>query len=318
MDTKQRRRIQRGIDRIFYAGGDGIRSVPMLRGGAGSYPDVPSRRMAHDADGTEFIYVRTNNSIVAADNSDHVEFNGENPNLGRDLVVLLGSAVHGMTTIFPELREVDGFHGRINRNNNTPNEVETSGDTTNGRDGTWTSRIASYSATLDTGNIDEYRDSITSLAVSNVRGLRWRKDFHGLAGRTETLRLFHVYGEISSGETPDRLLWIDNDDDLEFSLPIDYGDVPRGSASDHVVYLTNNSASLSAGSVQVTAESLYLGSGSWYTFDDGTGFSSTKSLASSIANGANSPDITIRRIIPDAETLGLHAARAFVSVGSWT
>jgi len=216
--------------------------------------------------------------------------------------------------IFPELREFDGIFMSADVAS-AFSQVSSSGDTTNSWDGTWTQRIANFDDSAGP-SLDAYRDGITSTAVSNVRGVRSLDPRTG--GALKRVVAFHIYGTIAAGETPDRLLWVDNDDDLEFSLPQDYGDIPRGSAEDHVVYLTNNSASLSAGTVQVTAEDLYGGSGAWYTFDDGTGFSATKALAASISNGANSPNITIRRITPDAETLGVHAGRAYVSVGSWT
>ena len=314
MDTKQRRRVQRGFDRIFYAG-DSIHNVPLVRGGAGSYADVPSRRMATDADGSVVAYYSSTAYSDPVEYSGGVitNMNGEADTIGPDFNQF------GLLFIFAELREVDGAF--LWADSATTRRLVTSGDTTNGVDGTWTQRFADMPSAYESPTFDrtKYRTNIDSMAVSNVRGLRCEGPFGDFAGGdTDLLHHFHIYGEIAAGETPDRLLWIDNDDDLEFSKPQDYGDVPRGSAEDHVTYLKNNSASLSANSVQVTAEALSFGAGSWYTFDDGTGFSATKSLASSIGNGANSPDITIRRIIPDAEDLGLYAARAYASVGSWT
>lgn len=313
MDTKQRRRHQRGLDRIFYASPDDIFELVLQRGGAGSYPDAPSRRMACDADGT------IGGQRRSAGDGALGQISAGNMTVAQDEEMAgfaYGSSTKGEYTfyIFPELRDLEGIFlsGPIN---NQMTEVASSGDTTNTWDGTWTQRIADFDDS-DSQTLTSYRTEITSLAVNNVRGVRALDPNTG--GTSKRLRAFHVYGTISAGETPDRLLWIDNDDDLEFSQPQDYGDVPRGSAEDHIVYLKNNSASLAANTVQVTAEDLFGGSGSWYTFDDGTGFSATKTLASSIGNGANSPDITIRRITPDAATLGVHAARAYVSVGSWT
>lgn len=280
---------------------------------AGAFPDAPSRRMALDVDGslggsrfasgTQALQEFTDPEMVTLQKEDLI------------LVTIGGGSQPDeyFFYIFPELREFDGIYIRANIIN-ILSTVHSSGDTTNTFDGTWTQRIANYDDSA-VASLTTYRTEITSTAVPNVRGIRGQFD---ATGSGKSLSGFHIYGEISAGETPDRLLWIDNDDDLEFSKPQDYGDVPRGSAEDHVVYLKNNSALLAANSVQVTAEDLVGGSGGWYTFDDGTGFSATKSLASSISNGANSPNITIRRITPDAETLGVHAARAFVSVGSWT
>lgn len=279
---------------------------------AGFYVDVPSRRMPYDADGTVGLWIPDNSPVTEISAVNMTELNDEdgvNINLTADNVV--GYIAH----IFPELREFAGyFIAKHTGGHGGFGELETSPDTTNGIDGTWTQRSADINDRILV--IPDYRTFITSFAVAAQRGVRVRKNSIA-GGNDEFMQAIHIYGEISAGETPDRLLWIDNDDDLEFSKPQDYGDVPRGSASDHIVYLKNNSAGLTASTVQITAEALFLLSGAWYTFNDGTGFSATKALAAAIGPGANSVDITIRRIIPDAEVLGLHAARAFVNVGTW-
>lgn len=305
-EVKRRRLRQRDLERLFYAGID-ITIIDMLRGGAGSFPDVPSRRMAPDADGTVLYGHSETGAVVEQNQTVQTEMADEDDIDGINLGL---NSAYWVGYIFPELREVDGVYGFHVQG---IGKIDTSGDTTNGRDGTWTNRIANY-VDSTTGVYSDYRDDIASLAVSNVRGLRYEKvganAFAGLA--------FHPYGEISAGETPDRLLWFDQSAALEFALPIDYGDSARGMASDFVTYLKNNSGSLSAGTVQVTAEDLYLGSGAWFTFSEGGSYQATLSLASSIGSGANSPNITIRRIIPDAAQLGLHAARAYANVGAWT
>lgn len=306
----QRARRLRGQDQIFYAG-DQILAIPLLRGGAGSYPDAPARRMAYDADGTVVVGRQSNNVLFEPSQAVLDLWNAEDPTGAQT-----GEAGKGMIWIFPELREFDGIvQGR--RRAGLANVVESSGDTTNGLDGTFTQRHAGITDNLQLWR-PEYRTTITSLAVSNVRGAWLNTNYDGISTQNKRLEHCHIYGEISAGETPDRLLWFDNDTSLEFAKPQDYGDVPRGSAEDHVTFLKNNSVTLTANTVQVTAEDLYLAMAAWLTFDDGTGFSATKALAAAIGPAANSPNITIRRIIPDAEVLGLHAARAFVSVGSWT
>lgn len=310
-EAKKRRLRLRDRAGLFFVGNE-LQWVGSLRGGAGSFPDVPSRRMAYDSDGTVVLGQNAAQSTIFEVAGGVVTAWNSEDTPGAQT----GESDQGHYFIFPELREIDGVVTSRQKIGSDV-DVQTSPDTTNGEDGTWTVRLTAIPQNVNIFR-PEYRTTITSMAVSNIRGVWIDSNFGGSSTSNKRLEHAHLYGEISSGETPDRLLWIDNDNDLEFSLPVDYGDAPRGSAEDHVTYLKNNSASLAANSVQVTAEDLFLGSGSWYTFDDGTGFSSTKALASSISNGANSPNITIRRIIPDTETLGLHAARAFVSVGTWT
>lgn len=286
---------------------------------AGSYPDVPGRRMPWDADGTIFGAILGGTGSPSpgifdeATSSERAEINDEDDVNAAFSAFGTGGTPGHYVALFPELREVDGFFARL-ISTGSEGDVETSGDTTNGIDGTWTARIANYtpgSINVLTGG--EYRDDITSLAVSNVRGIRME------VASGQSLRAFHLYGEIAAGETPDRLLWVDNDTGSEFGLPIDYGDIPRGSAEDREVLLRNNSGSLTAASVQITAEALFQDSGSWYTAKEAGGsFQATLPLSSSIGAGSDSPVLTIRRITPDDETLGLHAGRAVASVGSWS
>lgn len=270
--------------------------------------------MAWDDDGTVAGGVVTDftSPIDEWSSSQKTEANDEDDNIARDYGN--NSPSKYVLVVYPELREVDGIF-YVYGEASPPSTVDTSGDTTNGIDGSWTQRIAD----LPNFNIVavNYRSGITSMAVSNVRGLRVQISNSGLTS-AQQVKALHLYGTIAAGETPDRLLWVDNATGSEFGLPIDYGDIPRGSAEDRQVKLRNNSGTLTASSVQVTAEAPYLGSGAWYTFSEGGAFQSTLPLASAIGAGADSPVITLRRIVPDAETLGLHAARAYASVGSWS
>jgi hypothetical protein len=315
LDAKQRARHQRAYDRIFYAGRTAadVLAIPMIRGGAGSYPDAPSRIMPIDANGTIGLYSPSNpvnwhTSFTVFSNAQMQNLNDEND----------GSVVAGggggndinLGFIFPELWEIDGHMYRSRRSNFT---FQHSGDATNLGDGTWNSEAAVTGTAFNVR--PDYRDDVVSVALSNKRAVRFNSTADGGGYQVEST---HLYGTIAAGETPDRLLWFDDGTDLEFAKPLDYGDIPRGSASDYVTYLKNNSASLAAGSVQVTAEALYLTMGSWFTFSEGGAFSATLALASSIGAAANSPNITVRRIVPDAAALGLYRGRVYANTGSWT
>lgn len=305
----QRARRQRGLKRIFYAGRE-VLEISMLRGGAGSYPDAPSRRMATDLDGTIGGWRRSDGttglSEFGASAMDTMNDEGE----GNWINFQNQQTLKYMILIFPELREIDGlFYSYTGVG--VPGQYSTSGDTTNGIDGTYTQRIADVANWTVTAI--NYREQVTSLAVSNQRSTRLEIGGTGTSLADQYMISMHTYGEISAGETPDRLLWFDQAAALEFSKPRDYGDVARGSAEDYLVYLRNNSASLTASAVQITAQALTGAAGAWFTFDEGSGFQATLALASSIPNGSNSPNITIRRITPDAGALSLHAPRAFVA-----
>lgn len=278
------------------------------------YATVPGRRMAYDADGTILLLGRQDGAgsiseftavakAEANDEDDTTFFSFGPPSPARYLWAMR-----------PELSEFDGIfyaHGGFG----VPSTVATSPDTTHGYDGTWTQQVADLPDFSVVGI--NYRTGITSLAVGNVRAIRV---LIGSVGNpnTQSGKALHLYGEPSPGETPDRLLFVDSSTGLEFGLPIDYGDTPRGSEVDQTFKLKNNSGSLTASNIQITGESLYLNSGAWYTFSEGGAFQSTLPLAASIGPGASSPTITVRRNIPDAETLGLHAGRIRVSPPTWT
>lgn len=284
---------------------------------AGSYPDTPSRRIAWDADGTVLLDRPDNNASPQVEISAQLmaELNDE------DLVATghagLGHTNRTFTFIFPELREFDGiFIATPSGNGTVIEEVETSGDTTNGIDGSWATEIANYT---DQHQVTpQYRDEITAVAASNVRGIRCGTNTVGTGAGSDVYAV-HLYGEIAPGETPDRLLWIDEATGLEFTKPIDYGDIPRGGSEDVEVRLRNNSAALTATTIQYTAEALYLGSAAWYTFSlpGGATFQNTQQVAS-LAPATSTGIITVRRITPGDETLGLHAARLYANVASWS
>ena len=284
---------------------------------AGSYPDVPGRRMAWDADGTVAFHGSQDGGGALTEFTalQMAELNDED-DTGVDFGGAQGGRFHWQ--LFPELRELDGFYASSSGASSQAalSTVHTSATTTNGRDGTWTQQIASAA---QTGTVPAtYRTSIISTAVSSIRGVRLAQA--GTAGtNAQVLAGEHLYGEISPGQTPDRLLWIDVATGLEFTAAVDYGNVPRGSSRDRNLRLRNNSAALTANTIQYTAESLYLASGSWYTFTlpGGSTFQSTRQVAS-LAPATSSGIIVARQVVPNTETLGLHAGRMFATVATWT
>jgi hypothetical protein len=131
----------------------------------------------------------------------------------------------------------------------------------------------------------------------------------------------HLYGDKSAGATPDRLLFIDNDTGLEFTGPLDWGDVPRGTTLIHEIQIKNNSATLDANDIDLDFEALTGLSDTWHTMSDSGGaFGGTLNITS-IAATATYPaadTITIKLIVGDAENLGPQACRLQAVTASWT
>lgn len=287
---------------------------------AGSYPDAPSRRMAWDVDGTVHLERRV---VIPGSTSvdqwaersaaNRQDLNDEDPNSGYDLNPGAGtSTVFHILWIFPELREFDGWFFNAAGGVQTPltSDVETSPDTTNGIDGTWTTRIAGY--TLGGEDLDSYR-SVTSQAVGSIRAVRYAYQANDNQSR-RNIRRAHIYGEISPGETEDRLLFIDEATGVEYTAPIDFGDIPRGSSEDFQFRLKNNSTTLTINNIQYTAESIFESSGDWYTFTlpAGNTYQATRQIAS-LGAGVTTGIITGRRITPAGEALQVHAGRIVAS-----
>jgi hypothetical protein len=216
--------------------------------------------------------------------------------------------------LFPEKREVDGLYFATNQIG-TEQWTDYSDDQTNGLDGTWND----FSVGGVTGEpSDGYRDNIVSKALSNILAVR------AFIGRTQvssggnSFQTLHFYGKITPGETPDRLVFLDPDDaDKEFTLPLDYGDVPRGQTSTDTFKVRNNSGSLTANGIQITGADLSGGSGSWYTYsDDNITYVATLAIGNLSPGGTQL--VHIKQIVPDAQAPAVHAARAKLNVTSWT
>lgn len=289
---------------------------------AGLYPDAPSRRMAYDADGTLVFnsdYIDQGLTRITAPWNEELGgvpaiANAEDPVTNAWQQGGGGNQI-SVGFIFPELREIDGIYGaRLGgAGGGSTWNLYSSGNSTNLGNGTW-STLVNNGAGI--GPLTNYRDDILSLAASNVRCLDLDS---GADGSGYAIRMLHVYGEISPGETPDRLLFIDEGTGLEFTIPEDWAEVPRGGSEDRTWRIKNNSASLTANTIQYTTEDLYLGSGAWYThtLPGGATYQATQQVAS-LAAATTTGLITTRRITPAGEDIGLHSARTYLNVASWS
>ncbi len=284
---------------------------------AGSFPNVPSRRMALHDDGT--VGVRSSGGFPTGSNVMTAISQTQMDVMSAEDVAGSGPSITNTgpfaAFIFPELREIDGVYACMDDGGTFGDPMYVSADTTNGASGTWTSVGSSLGVV--NALLPDYRDSILSLAESSKRGIR--TNVTGVSGGGGTLDRWHIYGEISPGETPDRLLFIDEATGLEFVLSQDYGDVPRGSSEDIEWRIKNNSASLTANTIQYTAADLFNGSGGWYTFTlpAGSSYASTQQIAS-LAAATTTGLIKTRRITDAGADMSLHAARQFLNTASWS
>lgn len=294
---------------------------------AGSYPDAPSRRMAWHEDGTVgwYRYQGGDNwgalgaGVTHMSSSQKINLNNEDD---TSILSSQGNSVY-WALIFPEPRDTYGvFLDWYGQTEPTLRDVQWSADTTNGISGTWTEFISSRTSPEDSV-INRYRTEIDVVSFAAVRSIRGIVYDVSIFDEPSRLMAVHIYGAIASGETPDRILFIDNSTGLEFTSVHDWGDVPRGTTLDKNIKIKNNSASLVASDIDFTFDDLTLSSDAWYTLSDSGGaFSSTLNVAGPIAAGASYPAadvIRIRLTISDAETsLGLQSAYLRAFVNTWT
>lgn len=299
---------------------------------AGAYPDNPSRRMAFDADGTVVMYATAGDTYsrgsVSVPTTPYTELtlptkeaiNSEDINTSSLTAPNTGQWSLTTTLMFPEPREVDGLvFGCETALDTVIRWSATSPDTTNGFDGSWSD--TSILGSLRSGGYaaDFYRTNISTAALSSKQALMV---FVGAWSNQTTnwgyLYFAHVYGTITPGETPDRLIFLDTpNNDAVFSKPLDWGDVPRGQTQVRQFKVKNNSSSKQANTVQITADSLFLGSDSWYTFSlDSVSFQATLPIGN-LGVGATK-QIHMKQVVPDAQTVGPYVARIRVNQDTWT
>jgi hypothetical protein len=286
---------------------------------AGAYADVPGRRNAYDVDGSVVLFTTgitledtPNTPYNLLSLSDKEKINSENPTDGIASGAVYYHGAH-CCFLFPEKREIDGIYAQ-KLTSEPEHFVNYSQDSTNGFDGTWIDTSVSMS---NASTFDLYRTNITSLALSNIVALTFYDGKINVISNCGFRRI-HIYGTITPGESPDRLIFLDTENsDAVFTKVLDYGDVPRGQTQTRTFKVKNNSSTKQANTVQVTAEDLYLGAGDWYSFsDDDVSYQATFPVGN-LSNGGTKL-LYIKQIVPDAQTPGPYAARIKANQASWT
>lgn len=282
-----------------------------------AYPAITSRRMPYDIDGTA---VGWSNQNAAVNNwfsgADVAELNDED-----DVTVFSygsGTTPRWVTLFLPETREIEAIWWDIRiqtGDDNSQVQVYGSTDTTNGLDGTWESATFP-SGKPGAGQSDDWRDEVKPVSFSGAkRALRFVLPSAG-TGKTVVLRAIHVYGRKAAGQTPDDIIFLDDDTmgDPEFTAVEDWGDRPEGTTETRQIRVKNASSTKTANNVNLQLNHAHFG----MSFNAGGPFQATLDIAS-LAPGAASSTIYIRNEIPaPPQTLGPQAARIIGSVGSWT
>lgn len=286
---------------------------------AGLYPDAPDHRMALDQDGTQMFLINGSNGVTAL-SAGQLASTQDETDAGVGVTPSNLYAVY----IFPELRDITNYYWYMNANGGDTIHVrmDYSTDTTNGLNGTWTVAVADFTnqGLVNVSNSPGNRTTIKPLSMLGIKAIRiymtqsW--------GDVLSLMSFHLYGNITAGQNPDRLaLWHPTSDMRVGPAYFDWGDALRGSTADRTFRVKNLSATLSANTITCSVDALTDTTpsvvGQHTVSADGTTFAATAS-AGTLIPGAISGIMTIRRTTSATAVLSLWAIRVHAVAASWS
>lgn len=291
----------------------------------GLYPDVPDARIPWDVNGTLAYRINAHmpvliNSASPAKMNSELSQGGYGSDLSGDLTDSNGDTINGLMLLFPQAMDLTAMWAISDWGISTY-DVRTSADTTNGVDGTWTTRVSGRTAYQGPA-VPDYRNSIFSMVASGVIALKITNVTGGNNGRS--IGNLHVYGHPSADS--DRLeFWHPTLDQPLYATPtfLDWAEVQRGTPSPPVktVRIKNLASLLSANTITVSEETLTDAGNNFknaHTFstDGGVTFASTASIAS-LAPGQISGQIQVQYAPLVTDALSLHAGRIKAVAGSW-
>lgn len=273
------------------------------------YPALPARRMAYDRDGSVGFRHKEGDSVITILSGAQLEaINDEkdisyyDPNTGADYI--------NVGFVFPELRDLVAYFAFIESGWHSSRTLKTSVDSTNGFDGTW---VDQGSFTNSAGTQPGYRSGIVTLGspITGIKAVKFGAGFSANAARYNTI---HLYGEIASGQTPDRLrLWHPTLDEEIDGNYFNFNDVAQGSSSTKDFRVKNNSDTLTANTITLSLEALTDASPSMV--DD---FSLSTISISTLAAGSVSSVLTLTRNTASDAALSLWSPRIVISAETWT
>ena len=291
---------------------------------AGNYPDAIGPRIPYDRDGTVGIKydIAAGGTITDMGTATLVGINDESTG-GATWSHGGGSNNTYSGFIFPVLTDFMGYFILYSGNASgwTSGSIETSTNTTNLSDGTWTQIAASH--TINSTVTPTYRTAQVSLSANGIKAIRFH---YTSGGGSITMRWAgtHLFGKPSA--TSDRLeLWHPTLDQPLTTTPahFDYGDVTRGAGPITKDFrIKNLSTTLTANSLTVGVEALTDSAAPTYVSQtqfryNGGSYASTATLAS-LAPSTISQTFTAKLDPPSNAVLGQWSQRYYAQAGSWS
>lgn len=296
----------------------------------GFYPDAPGPRMPYDRDGSYgFIFsletdlryltpeeIRRKNDYRAESWATDTGWVGDQAD----------TTTFGV--VFPQQRDLTHLylatHGRFYDVDDTL-VVETSVNTTNGQDGTWTpysdptwpgwsADRGGFTPAINSNSRPDYRTRFIPVTVSGIKGIRFICGPWGNANRL-AVHTLHLYGVVTAGQTPHRLrMWHPTLDQALDLTPahLDFGDVARGSTETRAFRIKNLSPTKTAIDTVISTEAIQDPVPSLVPYyelsSDGVNFTPSLTI-SNLAPNALTGEISLRRTTPVDAALGVWAPR---------
>ena len=286
---------------------------------AGLYPDVPAPRMAYHRDGSVGFFHQPGSgelTVMSQENLDTLNDEDSDSVLIIDIYTL-NNRYWGL--IFPELRDIVGyFVAAVLSGGPSTGHVQTSTDTTNGMDGTWTQQLADW---VNGGLSPAYRSNIQTVSWTGVKAVRFKVDGGSTSSDVGNVYHWHLYGTPNAAAT--RYLAVTDTGGTEVGgAYFDFGDKPRGGTPEIKQFKVKNlHGTLTANTITVGRQAMSEKSPIFlddYEFSsDGVAYASSLSLGN-LAPGASTGTLYVRRTTPINAQLGLETGLITVSAASWS
>lgn len=311
---------------------------------AGLYADVPDRRMPYDRDGSTGFKLHTNNGALSAmTTAELAEMNDEDDGATTISFEAGGNGnFYWAGIIFPELRDLTGFwlwgsargwyDGTVH--NSTTLYIDTSTDTTNGSDGTWTRQVSGgYGYVVADVACQFTEDSTTQLPIRPTYRTDWRTGLttpdYGLPyNGIKAVRFYggpwdagpfaisclHLYGD-----TTEVCRITHPTSDVEVGAAwFDFGEVAQGETYVQTFRVKNTDATRTATSIAIGTDVATDAStpiGGQLEYSDGGAYATSINIGN-LGPGVISGVITLRFTVASAADLGVWAARVVANPAS--
>lgn len=284
---------------------------------AGSYPDVPGQRFAYHLDQTLAVYRNHNGDVTNIDGSRASMNDFSTSNYYRATTSAVASNMY-IALVFPELRDLDGYYVNVSSSREGDfviTDVETSTDSVDGVGGTWSSLANPWQRSVSSPA--DWR-TITGASASGIRAIRFTWDSTSSLTINNDFRAIHLYGNITSGQTPDRLrAWHPTLDQEADPAHFDFGDMAQGTTSVIQFRVRNNSSGLTANSITISQDDIPAGGMGLEFSTDGSAYSTSINIGN-LASSTTSSVLYVRRSVGAAEAVQLRSSLIKAIPTSWT